>query len=147
MYPLKTTKARKPIEKKVTVKMPLDLELITNVNRHAEEKDMDKFCIKFWWRNSTNGKATYVLRGQDLFKTLVAAGKTPSTVLAAMVAKYNEQIPNTLKMEIYDNSIYNQVTKVLVFNGIETSIHNDYKHILHSPNFVHVGFRPNAQQR
>lgn len=146
MYQLSTTKAIKPTEKKVTVKMPADLELITNVNRHAEEKDMDKFNIKFWWRNSTNGKPTYVLRGQDLFKTLVLAGKTPSTVLAAMIAKYNEQIPNTLKIELYDNSIYNQVTKVLIFNGIETTIHNDYKHILHSPNTVHVGFRPNIQR-
>ncbi|MES2379875.1 MAG: hypothetical protein V4538_02465 [Bacteroidota bacterium] len=145
MTEMTARKARKPTPTSITATKPYDYELILNVNRNAEEKEMDRYCIKLWWLNSTNGKPTYVLKGMQLFETLLRAGKKPPTVLAAIVTKFNENVATTLKMEVYDNTVYGQVTKVLVFNGIETTIHKDYNNVLFKAvNNINVGFRPNT---
>lgn len=134
------TRARKPTVKDITFNKPHDYETLLNVNKNAEEKEMDRYCIKFWWIKSSNGKDTYVLKGQQLFKTMWKNGRKPVSVLTAMISKYNEQIVNVQKMEIYDNSIYGKVTKVAIYNGIETVIHDDYRKIIYAPNNKNIGF-------
>lgn len=103
---------------------PFDYPTVLNVAKGGEEKQLHHYSIKFWWKVATNGKDTYVLNGQQLFDTYLKNGIVRDSVLKAMISKYNEMIVKCQKIEIYDNSNYGNIIKLVVWNGAETLIHD-----------------------
>lgn len=121
---------------------PSDYALVTTVDVNGGEKQRDHFVVKMWWSKVTNKKETYVYNGQQLYDTYFKQGKRFESVLQAMVFKFNENITNCKKIEIYDNSVYGKIKKIATFNGVETIIH---KHIdnelLSTINGLHIKYK------
>lgn len=127
--------------------IPNDYPLVNTVDVNGVQKLRDHFVVKMWWSKVTNNKETYVYNGRQLYDTYLNQGKRFENVLKAIVFKFNENITNCKKIEIYDNSAYGKIKKIATFNGVETIIHKHINGVLLSTiNGTQIKYLKSKQQ-